>query len=344
VINANNKNVYDTINIYNPNAYEQRNDIPDITLNTTTRNPINRVGVYVQDFVAITQKIKALAGIRYSYVDNRSTVYNTANIVTGEPTKNFPHAFTPRLGLIYQPTKSTSLFASYSNSFDVNIGIDAVSKGGLLPSLIDQYEAGIKNEIFKGLLSVNLTAYKIVNSNTYIAMTSIDKKFTGSAQAKGNAGSVIGKGFELDVMSKPIHGFSMIGGYSFNDTRYGASPIYIKNSRLRYNPQHTANLSLFYAFNDKLLKGLVVGFTSNYIGKRVAGRSTRTNVPDDTYKLMSIPDYFLFDLSAGYTLGNVSLRAKVSNLLNELSYNVHDDNSVNPIAPRQFSATLSYKF
>jgi iron complex outermembrane receptor protein len=341
---AANKNVYDSINIYNLNAYKQRNDVPDIALYTTTKNPINRVGVYVQDFVTITEKIKVLAGIRYSYVDNRGTVYDAANKVTGLSTRNFPHAFTPRVGLIYQPAKSTSLFASYSNSFDVNIGVDFNGKPDLPPSLIDQYEAGIKNEIFKGLLSVNLTAYKIVNSNTYLSMTAIDPKFTGSTQIKANAGAINSKGFELDVMSKPIRGFSLIGGYSFNDTRYGTSPIYIKNSRLRYNPQHTANLSVFYTFNNnKLLKGLVFGFTSNYIGKRVAGRSTRTNVQNDTYKLMTIPDYFLFDLSAGYSLGHVSLRVKVSNLLNELSYNVHDDNSVNPIAPRQFSATLSYK-
>jgi iron complex outermembrane receptor protein len=92
------------------------------------------------------------------------------------------------------------------------------------------------------------------------------------------------------------------------------------------------------------LKNFSLGFTTFYVGDRVAGRSTRKTVANDTYKLMEIPNYFLFDLSAGYTLQQVSLRVKVSNLLNELSYNVHDDNSVNPIAPRMFSATLSYKW
>ena len=33
----------------------------------------------------------------------------------------------------------------------------------------------------------------------------------------------------------------------------------------------------------------------------------------------------------------------MANLLNELTYNAHDDNSINPIAPRNFAATLSYK-
>jgi iron complex outermembrane receptor protein len=57
-----------------------------------------------------------------------------------------------------------------------------------------------------------------------------------------------------------------------------------------------------------------------------------------------LPDYFLFETSIGYTYQNVSFRFKLNNILNQLSYNVHDDNSVNPIAPRQFAATLSYKF
>jgi iron complex outermembrane receptor protein len=32
----------------------------------------------------------------------------------------------------------------------------------------------------------------------------------------------------------------------------------------------------------------------------------------------------------------------MTNLLNVLNYNAHDDNSINPIAPRQVSATLSW--
>jgi len=38
------------------------------------------------------------------------------------------------------------------------------------------------------------------------------------------------------------------------------------------------------------------------------------------------------------------VRLKLSNLFNQLSYYAHDDNSINPIAPRQFVATFSYKF
>lgn len=87
-----------------------------------------------------------------------------------------------------------------------------------------------------------------------------------------------------------------------------------------------------------------MGLTGYYVGKRVAGRSTRTTVTNDTYKLMPLPDYYLMNFTVGYRIKNVSLQVKASNLFNVLSYNVHDDNSVNPIAPRMFAATVSYKF
>jgi iron complex outermembrane receptor protein len=73
----------------------------------------------------------------------------------------------------------------------------------------------------------------------------------------------------------------------------------------------------------------------------VAGRNNTATNP--SYKLMPLPDYSLFDLSAGYHSDRYSVRFKLSNVFNKLSYNVHDDNSVNPIAPRQFAATVAYK-
>lgn len=56
-------------------------------------------------------------------------------------------------------------------------------------------------------------------------------------------------------------------------------------------------------------------------------------------------DYFQFDVSAGYQYQKFSVRAKVTNIFNKkLSYYVHDDNSVNLIAPTQVAATVAYKF
>lgn len=343
---AGDKNVYDSINVFNLELYPQRNDIPNIDINQVTKNPINRVGVYVQDHVAITEKIKVLAGLRYSYLESTITPYtykpNEPGSTKGNTSSYYDQAFSPRLGVVYQPLKEMSVFASYSNSFNLNTGLD-VDSAQLTPSVVDQIELGIKNEILRGLLSVNVTAYQIVNDNLAQSVLPIPAGVKNTNNPQELAGEVTSKGVEVDIMSKPIRGASFVAGYSYNDTRYTKSSQFVEDSRLRYNPSHTANASVYYRFTNTALKNFNVGLTSFYVGERVAGRSTRTNVSNDTYKLMPIPNYFLFDIMTGYSLENISVRIRISNILNELSYNVHDDNSVNPIAPRQFSATISYK-
>ena len=324
--------------------------------NTRTLGNTRRAGFYVQDLMSITEKVKLLAGVRWSYQETPSDVYTYAAPTAADQTlrvtqqnRRYDDAFSPRLGLVYQPIKTTSLFASYSNSFTPNaaIGVDGST---LRPSIIGQYEVGIKNDLFKGLLSANVTAYKIVNSDQAQTILATAPNYNPDRPtAQELAGEVTSKGVEVDVQSKPLLGWTFITGYSYNHTAYTKSNIYENGSRLRYNPAHTANLSLYYNFSNSFsdntfLRGLNAGITTYYVGDKLAGRNTRTTVANDTYRLMSIPNYVLFDASLGYTYERFSVRVKLANILNELSYNLHDDNSVNPIAPRNFAATASYRF
>lgn len=336
--------VYDTINIFDLSLHKQRQDIPQADVSSIATNHTRRVGVYAQDLIEITEKLKLLAGIRYSYIElqNETLKVSDGSITAGDAT--YDDAFSPRLGMVYQPIKSLSLFTSYTNNFETNSGTD--NKGEALPpSVIDQFELGVKNDFLKGLLSANVTFYKIVNSNLAQTILSGSPDFNPEfPNARELAGEVTSKGVELDLMSKPVQGLSLIAGYSYNDTRYTRSTQYIEGSRLRYNPQHTGNASVFYTLQRGILRGAEAGFTAHYVGDRVAGRSTQLNVPNDARKLIPIPDYFQFDASVAYSWSSLSFRVKVSNIFNELSYYIHDDNSVNPIAPRVLSATVGYKF
>lgn len=332
---------YDSVNIYDLNKYKQRADVPAAILKTVTYAPINRYGVYAQDLISVTKWLKVLAGVRYSRQETGSDVLTVANDSTAS-TSLSDGAATPRFGIVYQPTSALSFFVSYANSFTLNTGVDINGKA-LAPSFINQWEAGAKTELLKRILTANLSVYRIVNSN--LAQTSLENGNT-NANIKELAGEVTSEGVELELQTRSWAGLSLIGGYSYNETKYTASNTYITGSRLRYNPNHTGNLSLYYELPRCLvaLRGFNVGAGWYYVGNRVAGRSTRINVNNDAYRLMELPDYSLFDASLGYTHEKLSVRLKLSNVANVLSYNVHDDNSVNPIAPRNWSATLSYKF
>ncbi|MBC8084614.1 MAG: TonB-dependent receptor [Hymenobacter sp.] len=339
--------------------------------NARTLGNTRRAGFYAQDLMSLTEKVKLLAGVRWSYQETPSDVYTYPSVASiaartaGSYTENrrYDNAFSPRLGLVYQPVRTTALFASYSNSFTPNTGIDAAGNT-LRPSIIAQYEVGVKNDLFKGALSANVTAYRIVNSDQSQVIqqfingdpTNPNPNFNLSRPtAQELAGEVTSKGVEVDVQSKPMLGFTFITGYSYNNTAYTKSNLYENGSRLRYNPAHTANLSLFYNFsslsgNTGFLRGLTAGLTTYYVGDKLAGRNPRKlydeqgNPRPDVNKFISTPDYVLLDASLGYTYERFSVRVKLANILDELSYNLHDDNSVNPIAPRNFAATAGYRF
>ncbi|OUJ72889.1 TonB-dependent receptor [Hymenobacter crusticola] len=354
--------VYDSINVFNRNTELRQprtrvGGYDELLRNTLTKGNTRRAGFYVQDLLSLSDKLKALVGVRWSYQETPSDVYTykQGSATTVVENRRYDNAFSPRFGLVYQPVKNTSLFASYSNSFSPNSGIDATGQN-LAPSIIDQYEVGIKNDLFHGLLSANVTAYKIVNSNqSQTILPGAPNYNVNIPTAQELAGQVTSKGVELDVQSKPYLGWTFIAGYSYNNTAYTKSNLYENGSRLRYNPAHTANLSLFYNFSNSFgdntfFKGLTAGVTGYYVGDKIAGRNPRTFVNGkpiaasaDAFKLISIPDYMLFDASLGYNYNRFTVRLKLANILDELSYNLHDDNSVNPIAPRNFQATVSYK-
>ena len=330
---------YDLINIYNDYNPAIEPATPVMTQNTLTKNPLNRYGIYAQDLISLQKHIKLLLGGRYSNIKSTSNVYTYSTQKTAE-TKSSDNVFSPKIGLTLQPTSQQSLFASYSNSFALNTGVD-INGNALDPSIIDQYEIGIKNKLLNNKLSVNANVYQINNSN--LAQTSLENGNTNS-NVKELAGATKTQGAELDMEYLPFQNLRIIGGYSYTKTTYTQSNTYIVGSELKYNPKNTANLSAAYTFTKGTLKNVQLGFISSYVGERFAGRSTRLTVQNDTYKLIPLAPYFTHDIILGYDLNKWNFKAKLSNITNTLSYNVHDDNSLNPIAPFNFSINAQYNF
>ncbi|KAF2330329.1 TonB-dependent siderophore receptor [Flavobacterium ginsenosidimutans] len=356
---------YDTINLFNFDPSTQRNDIPDARATQIAKTETNRFGAYFQDLISITEKLKVLAGVRWSWQEAEVTTYKETyanNVQTVKPenavptvgAKKLDNAFSPKFGLIYQPRKDVSIFGSYSTSFTPNTGTTADLKP-IEPSIIDQYEAGIKTDFLKGLLSTNVTVYQITNSN--LAQTA-EFKADGSPNSDTNvkvlSGETKSKGVEVDVTARPIEGLSIIAGYSYNDMRYtktsGLNGSFIEGDRLVRTPANTANLSFFYTVPEGILKGLSVGAIGNYIGDRLGGWNDQYSTdlvkyPDGIYhREIPIDGYVTIDASAGYTWNKFSILCKLSNITNELNYTVHENYSVNPIAPRQFMTSVRYKF
>lgn len=340
-------NYFDKINIYNPSEVIGKNPIyngatiPILNQNTFADADINRAGFYIQDFIELTSKLKVLTGLRYSYLESTTNTTNYSSGITSE-TKTNDNIISSKLGIVFQPTKTNSIFASYSDSFVLNTGTDKNFQA-LPHSTINQYEIGIKNELFKGRLNANITGYSINFGN--LAQTDFSNGNINT-NIKELAGSYTSKGIEIDI-SGNFKNIRAMAGYSFNETKYTKSNIYDKGTQLRFAPKNTANASLFYTFENSKLKGFEIGVLSSYVGKILGGRLKPNNASTSAElarKPIQVDGFLQFDASVGYTINAFSIRAKLSNIGNVTSYYVYDDNTVTPIAPRMISTTVTYKF
>ncbi|UGS22856.1 TonB-dependent siderophore receptor [Flavobacterium channae] len=342
---------YDSVNIFDPNLYNSSLDGPIMPSEVTriVKTETTRLGVYAQDLISFSEKFKALLGVRYSYQEAKPVTH--AGGTETEGTIRNDRAFSPKVGLIYQPTKTITLFSSYSNSFTPNTGVD-IYNNAIKPSIIDQIEGGIKNEFFKGQLTTNVTVYQIVNSNlAQTAEFDANGNINTNTNVKALSGETTSKGVELDVTYRPIDGLNIIAGYSYNDMRYtkttGATGSFIEGDRLVRTPQNTANLSFFYTVQSGVLKNLSVGAIGNYIGDRLGGWNNQVNpaYPNNVWdREIPVNGYTTIDVSLGYSWREFSLLCKLSNITNELNYTMHENYSINPIAPRQIMTSLKYKF
>ncbi|MEZ7506670.1 TonB-dependent siderophore receptor [Flavobacterium sp. Arc2] len=349
-------NTYGSGNIFNFDNFDQGGAIPDATNTKIIKTDTNRFGIYAQDLISLTDKFKVLAGLRWSWQEAQAETYDLTKTPTTVKTdaKRIDQAFTPKLGLVYQPTQDIALFASYSNSFTPNSGT-TVDLKVIKPSLIDQYEVGIKKDFWNGILSTNVTLYQIENSNlAQTAELRADGTFNTDSSIKVLSGATKSKGVELDITARPTEGLRIMAGYSYNDMRYtktsGGDGSFIVGDRLARTPANTANFSFFYTLPTGILKGFSIGSSANYIGNRVAGWNNQILIDPDTQvktlrdRQVPINDYTTVDISAGYEWGKFAILCKLSNVANVLNYTVHENYSVNPIAPRQVMTSLKYKF
>ncbi|RZK46251.1 MAG: TonB-dependent receptor, partial [Pedobacter sp.] len=342
--------IYDTINVLDPNKFLARTDIPVAARLTFVETPVNRFGAYVQDLISLTPKLKLLAGVRWSLQESpaASTMYLQKGDSVARGKSASANAFSPKLGLVYRMKPNVSFFASYSNSFAVNTGLD-IYNNVLPPSIIDQYEVGVKNIFLKGKLTVNLTGYKIVNNNlAQTAQFDINGNPNNNSNLKELTGQTTSNGVELDVVANFIKGLSAMAGYSYNDMHYTKTPgnkgSYIEGERLVNTPSHTANGSVFYTFSRGALDRLKIGASLFYVGDRFGGWNNTVGQTQTYSRLMRVEGFTTIDISAGYSIKQFSLMAKLSNLGNAYNYYVHENYSINPIPPRQVIATVAYRF
>jgi len=315
-----NKQVVDRTNAANP--LTSANTYPYIYKKNT-------YSVYASDVINITDRLIASIGARVDRFENKGT-YN----LNGEQTvKPFGQtAFSPKLGLIYQPVKEVlSLFANYQNGFQNPDVFNDGNGQAVVPKIqnANQAEGGVKMSLFRGRLNGTVSAYRIRVTN--IIRSIPDSPVFGSIQD----GTQTSKGFEAEVVATPVTAVSIVAGFSYNDSKFTAgSPDVIGLRPNTAGSPYLANFYLSYRLPQSSIQGLGLGIGGNY----ASSNRIINSVSQGTFEL---PSYTL--LNASVFLDRTKYRFGLSgnNLTDKRYYTGYT--TINPQRLRQFVLSAAYK-
>ncbi|MCD5995487.1 TonB-dependent receptor [Pseudomonas sp. CDFA 602] len=309
-----------TIDIFDP-VYGQAR--PALTRTTTNdKENLKTYAAFVQDQVALTERLKVLAGVRFERFEHD---YDTFGI--GVPFTNSDNAATPRLGLIYDLTDTVAVYANAARSFKPNTGASRLG-GGFKPEEGKSYEVGVKWEALDRQLSVDAALYQIEKQNV-LTTDPVDSTFSVAA------GEVRSRGLDLNVVGNLTPEWRVMGSYAYVDAQVTKDNTLRSGTRLLNIPEQTFSLLNVYEFQDGALRGLGLGAGGRYVDQR-AGQTANV--------AFSMDSYTVFDLLAFYKVNeHVKLNLDLKNVFDtEYEEGAFGNVYAYPGAPRTVQVGIAY--
>lgn len=279
---------------------------------------------FIQDQVALTDRLKLLAGVRLERFEHDYDNYlpNTQGWQAAD------NAVTPRFGVIYDLTDSLAVYANTARSFKPNSGASRQGDG-FDPEKGKSYELGVKWQALDQQLSIDAAVYHIVKQNV-LANDPQDDAY------KVAAGEVRSRGLDINVAGNLTPEWRVIGGYAYVDAEVTKDTSLPTGTRLANIPRNSFSLLNTYEFQDGLAKGLGLGVGVKYVDDRAGQTQAQT---------YTMAQYSVVDLLSFYQLNeHVRLNLDVKNLFNkgydEGAFNTY----VYPGAPRTVQAGIAYTF
>ncbi len=231
------------IDIFDPVLGQPR---PALTRTTThDKENLKTWAAFIQDQVALTERLKALAGVRFERFEHD---YDD-KLPTNRDFSKGENGVTPRFGLIYDLTDTVAVYANTARSFKPNTGTPN-GGGGFDPEKGKSYELGVKWEALDRQLSIDAAIYHIVKENV-LARDPNDSTGTYSIAA----GEVRSRGLDINIAGNLTPEWRVIGGYAYVDAEVTQDTTLPKGTRLANIPRNSFSLLNTYEFQDGLAKG-----------------------------------------------------------------------------------------
>ena len=325
-----NKNNIDEVPLFNPGGKRVPRIPPGTAPGTDGIGIMGVGGLYAQDLVTLTEEWKALVGLRYDYFRQRLD-----ERLPGKPNlERVDNEFSPRAGLVYQPTNWSAFYTSFSRSFQPSGELFAVAanNANIEPEQTRNYEIGAKLDFLDGRLSSNLALFRLVRLNIKTTDPADSTKLIPVGEQRTH-------GIEWTLAGEILPGWQVSAGYAFLDGRITKSTaklegIPLKGKRPSLTPRNGGNVWTTYRFAN----GFGLGGGLNFVGDRFAA-------PNDA---VTLEQYVTADAALFYrTRGGLDMTFDVKNLFNKKYFIAAHGGANNfnlPGAPITAQLTVRYNF
>jgi catecholate siderophore receptor len=352
---------YNCISLFNPNPRDPwqnfTTDTSGITApivrgaaNTETQNDANTISVYGFDSITVAPQLILNLGARYDRFKSTITPPFAAGAAAIRLSRK-DDLFNWQAGLIFKPSKETSLYASYATSATPPNSLlgegredNALPTTGATANLLDvlkpqktkSYEAGAKASLFNEQLNLGIAVFQTDIANARVTDADNTVAFLGKSRVRG---------VELTVNGTILPGWTVFGGYSFLDGKIvdggfsaltaaavgsqAAKAVLVPSVNTGKQMPQLARNSFTATTAYQITPRFQVGGTAIYMSRQYGGygdnrRATQnaagvvTVQPATVNLARGVPHYWRFDAQASYDLAaNVKLSVNAQNLTNK---------------------------
>ena len=286
----------DSFNFIAGQAEPSRPTVSYKTDDTISETEYDYYGIYVQDLITFSPQWQLSLGGRY---DKQ----------TREDANN--ESFVPKVGVLYHPNASATVYASYSEGFepqgsDTLVNEDDINNGMKLDAVTsEQKEIGVKWQLFDDRLMLSGALFDISKNGTLVTET-LDVPVGDLISETNQIGEQRHKGVELTAQGAATDRLFVMASTMYLDANYERDED-LEGKRPTDAPKWSASLWTRYELND------AIAFNAGafYEGERFA----------DSANTITKDAYIRVDVGATYKLKvsktDVNLRLNIENLFDE---------------------------
>lgn len=289
------------INVIHP-VYGREITGPFMTF-TDSRQSLLQTGVYLQDQIEY-KRLRAVLGVRHDW-----TSQDTDNLLNNTSSRQTSNVTSYRAGLLYYFDNGIAPYASYSTSFEPQMGLNE-NDDPLIPVTGRQYEVGVKYQPDTIDALFTLSAFDIRQDHVVKANPATGKNIQRD--------QIHSRGLEFEARGNITRHLEIIGALSLLDTKVSKSiDTSIIGNRPQETPSYFGSLWANYHFDQAVLAGLSVGGGVRFVGSSYGDDANQEKANG----------YTLLDAAVRYDFGARFSKLKglmgtlnVTNLLNKKYY------------------------